>query len=518
MIQGVANLMEIQIEHRKLEERIEERMFDIAILGVFENETSDFTSKALQAVDSALDGAISGLLTRKEFVGKLNTIETVRPDWKKSPSRLLIAGLGKKNEFSIERLRQVSGKTAVRTREFNNIEIVTTLQEIRLKHSAKDTAQAVIEGSILGLYQFKELKTESQSQISDINKILLLEREMDNLDEIQEGANIGKSIAEATNFARNLANMPANIATPTYLAMKSEDLAKSLGLKYNVLDELTAQEMGLNAYLSVAQGSNQPSKFIILEYIPQENEPSETIVVIGKAITFDSGGISLKQKRGMENMKYDKSGGCAVIGLMHAVSQLKLPIHLLGLIPATENLPGGKAIKPGDVIKSLSGKTIEIVNTDAEGRLALADALTFAKKYSPKLIIDLATLTGACRIALGPHASGLMANKEAENFKKLLLSAGEKTAERVWELPMWTEYATQLKSDFADLKNVGGREGAAIIAAAFLWQFVEKGTPWIHLDIAGTARSDRNKAYIPKGATGVGVRLIVQFIRDLIGN
>jgi len=426
-------------------------------------------------------------------------------------------GLGKKDSFSLERLRQVSGKTAVRTRELNIQEIVTCLHEIRLGISSADAAQAVIEGSILGLYQFKELKTEPKTESSSIKSIMLLERDMGVLDEIQKGANIGNIIAESTNFARDLANMPANIATPSYLSAKAEELATTFDLEYNVLDESTAREIGMNAFLSVALGSDQPAKFIILEYKPSDNEMLDTIVVVGKAITFDSGGLSLKQKRGMENMKYDKSGGCAVIGLMRAVSQLKLPIHLLGLIPATENLPGGKAIKPGDVIKSLSGKTIEIVNTDAEGRLVLADALTYAKKYTPQLIIDLATLTGACRVALGTHASGLMANKEAEKLKEQLKTAVKKTGERCWELPLWKEYSTHLKSDFADLKNVGGREGAAIIAAAFLSEFVEK-VPWIHLDIAGTARSDRKKAYIPKGATGVGVRLIVQFIRDLIGN
>jgi leucyl aminopeptidase len=427
-------------------------------------------------------------------------------------------GLGNKDSLSLERLRQVSGKTAVRTRELNIQEIVSCLQEMRLGISPVNAAQAIIEGSILGLYQFKKLKTDRQSESSSIESILLLERDMGVLDEIQKGANMGNIIAESTNFARDLANMPANIATPSYLSAKAEELATTFSLAYSVLDESTAREMGMNAFLSVALGSDQPAKFIILEYKPSDNEKLDTIVVVGKAITFDSGGLSLKQKRGMENMKYDKSGGCAVFGLMRAVSQLQLPIHLLGLIPATENLPGGKAIKPGDVIKSLSGKTIEIVNTDAEGRLVLADALTYAKKYVPQLIIDLGTLTGAARVALGTYASGLMANKEAENFKEQLKTAGEKTGERCWELPLWQEYSTQLKSDFADLKNVGGREGAAIIAAAFLSKFVEKGIPWIHLDIAGTARSDRKKAYIPKGATGVGVRLIVQFIRDLIGN
>jgi leucyl aminopeptidase len=427
-------------------------------------------------------------------------------------------GLGKKDSLSLERLRQVSGKTAVRTRELNIQENVSCLQEMRLGISPVNAAQAIVEGSMLGLYQFKELKTEPKTESSSVKSILILERDMGVLDEMQKGANIGNIIAESTNFARDLANMPANIATPSYLSAKAEELATTFSLECDVLDEATAREKGMNAFLSVALGSDQPAKFIILEYKPSDNEKLDTIVVVGKAITFDSGGLSLKQKRGMENMKYDKSGGCAVIGLMRAVSQLKLPIHLLGLIPATENLPGGKAIKPGDVIKSLSGKTIEIVNTDAEGRLVLADALTYAKKYVPQLIIDLGTLTGAARVALGTYASGLMANKEAENFKEQLKTAGEKTGERCWELPLWQEYSTQLKSDFADLKNVGGREGAAIIAAAFLSKFVEKGIPWIHLDIAGTARSDRKKAYIPKGATGVGVRLIVQFIRDLIGN
>jgi len=505
--------MDILVEHGK----IEEKEYEIVVLGVFENETSDFTSRSLQVVDSSLNGAIRDLLESKEFSGKLNTIDMLRTKDVLPTKRILLVGLGKKDSLSLERLRQVSGKTAVRTRELNIQEIVTTLQEFRL-NSTKATAQAVIEGSILGLYQFKELKTESQSDSSSIKSILLLERDMGLLDELQEGANIGNIIAESTNFARDIANMPANIATPSYLSAKAEELAATFSLKCEVLDESTAREIGMNAFLSVALGSDQPAKLIILEYKPSDNEKLDTIVVVGKAITFDSGGLSLKQKLGMENMKYDKSGGCTVIGLMRAVSQLQLPIHLFGLIPATENLPGGKAIKPGDVIKSLSGTTIEIVNTDAEGRLVIADALTYAKKYTPQLIIDLATLTGACRIALGIYASALMANKEAENFKKLITSAGEKTGERVWELPIWKEYYTHLRSDFADLKNVGGRDGAAIIAGAFLSKFVEKGTPWIHLDIAGTARSDKNKAYIPKGATGVGVRLIVQFIRDLIGN
>jgi leucyl aminopeptidase len=515
MVKGVAELMEIRIEHGKIEE-IEEPEYEIGVLGVFENETSNFVSKSLQAVDSTLNGAIRDLIESKEFSGKLNTTDIIRT--KDLPiKRLLIVGLGKKDEFSLDRLRQVSGKTAVRTRELNIREIVTTLQEIRLDTSSRDAAQAVIEGSMLGTYQFVELKTK-RAETFPIKKILLLERDEVVLDEVREGANQGNIIAESTNFTRDLANMPANIATPSYLAAKSEELATQYGLTCDVIDESVANEIGMNAFLSVAQGSEQPAKFIILEYTSPAKEKLDTIVVVGKAITFDSGGLSLKQKTGMENMKYDKSGGCAVLGLMRAISQLKLPVHLVGLIPATENLPSGNAIKPGDVVTSLSGKTIEIVNTDAEGRLVMADALAYAKRYSPTLVIDLATLTGAIRIALGTHASGVMANKEAENFKELLKKAGEKTGERLWEFPLWNAYSTHIRSDFADVKNVGGREGAAIIAAAFLSQFVEKGIPWIHLDIAGTARSDRTKAYTPKGATGVGVRLIVQFIRDLIGS
>ena len=505
--------MDVHAEHGK----IEEKEYDIGVLGVFESETSDFTSKSLQVVDSALNGAIRDLLESKEFLGKLNTIDILRTKGLLPLKRILLVGLGKKDDFSIERLRQVSGKTAVRTRELNIQEIVTTLQEIRLNTTPRDAAQAVVEGSMLGIYQFVELKTTHTEPFS-IKKILLLERDIAVIDEIQEGANLGQIIAESTNFTRDLANMPANIATPSYLAAKAEELATNFGLKCNVIDESTAKEIGMNAFLSVAQGSAQPAKFIIIEYQSSNKEILDTIVVVGKAITFDSGGLSLKQRRGLENMKYDKSGGCTVLGLMSAVSQLKLPVHLVGLIPATENLPSGNALKPGDVVKSLSGKTIEIVNTDAEGRLVLADALTYAKKYSPTLVIDLATLTGACRVALGTYASGMMGNKQAENFKEILKTAGEKTGERVWELPLWADYSTLIKSDFADIKNVGGREGAAIIAAAFLSKFVEKGIPWIHLDIAGTARSDKKRAYITKGATGVGVRLIIQFIRDLLGN
>jgi leucyl aminopeptidase len=315
-------------------------------------------------------------------------------------------------------------------------------------------------------------------------------------------------------MARDLSNSPGNEVNPSYLAKQAQEIAAKTTLRCHVLDVDGIREHQMGCLLGVAQGSEQPPTFIILEHAPK-GAREKPIVLIGKGITFDSGGISIKPAANMEDMKMDMSGGAAVLGTMQALAQLGYPRCVVGLVPASENLPNGNAVKPGDILRAMSGKTVEVINTDAEGRLILADALTYAvQEFKPTCMIDLATLTGAVVVALGSQATGMMGTDKA--MMDRLRAAGEYSAERVWELPLYEEYSKQIKSDFADIKNVSNnREAGSIIGGAFLKEFVGD-TPWVHLDIAGTAWTRENKPYIPKGATGVGIRLLVKTLEDMV--
>ena len=297
--------------------------------------------------------------------------------------------------------------------------------------------------------------------------------------------------------------------TPRVLAEKAQQIAKDHSLEIQIIEVNQAEAMGMGAFVAVAKGSQEPGKFIILEY--NKGKDLDTIALVGKGITFDSGGISIKPSENMDRMKDDMSGAAAVLATLEAASKLQLPLHLVGLMPATENLPSGKAYKPGDILKTLSGQTVEVISTDAEGRLILSDALTYSLRYQPKAIIDLATLTGACVIALGDYTVGLFGNDE--ELLKRIEEASARTNEKVWRMPLWEEYFEYLKSDVADFKNVGTRAAGAIIGGIFLSKFIEK-TPWAHLDIAGPASIEKERPYIPRGGTGVGVRLLIQLLRD----
>ena len=330
---------------------------------------------------------------------------------------------------------------------------------------------------------------------------------------MRKGARAGEVIARSVVMGRDMVNAPASDMTPTIMAAKARGLSQKFGLRLQVLERTQMERLGMGALLGVASGSTQPPKFIILEYHGGGKKPF--IALVGKTVTFDSGGISLKPAQNMETMKDDMSGGAAVLGVMQAAAEFKLPLNIVALLPATENMPSGSAYKPGDVLRTMSGQTIEIINTDAEGRLILSDGLAYACKYKPALIVDIATLTGACSIALGHEAIGMLGNNDT--FKQKMREAGEKTGERVWELPLWEGYYDYIKSDIADMKNAGGRAGGVITASALLSRFVQK-YPWVHLDIAGTAWTEKNRPYTPKGATGIGVRLLTQFLRDYAAN
>jgi len=318
-------------------------------------------------------------------------------------------------------------------------------------------------------------------------------------------------IAESTIMARDMVSSPGADMTPARVADKARELAKEFKLKVRVLERKQMETLGMGGLLGVASGSAQPPKFIIVEYRNGGRKPF--IALVGKTLTFDTGGISIKPAENMDKMKDDMAGGAAVLGALRTAAALKLPLNIVGLLPAAENMPGGRAYRPGDVLRTLSGQTIEIINTDAEGRLILSDALAYACRYKPAMIVDIATLTGACRIALGQEASGLLGSNDG--LKQKMRAAGDITGERVWELPLWDGFYELIKSDIADMKNSGGRDGGTITAACLLSKFVQK-YPWVHLDIAATAWTEKDRPYTPKGATGIGVRILTQFLRDYI--
>jgi len=497
--------MDIKIKKGKIEEESAEAI----VLCHFENEKSLPDETA--AVDRALKGQIRMLVSSGEFTGKANQMVLLHLRGEIPAKRALVVGLGPKKEFTTEKIRQAMGPAGRRIREAGVKSFSTPLHGRGVNGiTTAESAQAIVEGCLLGLYQFTPYRTEKREELRELDQITLVDRTEGKIAEVAGGSRNGQILAEATNYVRDLCNHPSNVVTPTRLAEEAQSIAREFGLTCRVIEKEEAESLGMGAFLGVARGSLEPPKFIILEYSGgKKKEPP--VVLVGKSITFDSGGISIKPAEKMEQMKTDMSGGAAVLGTMKALAQLKLPVSVVGILPATENMPSGSAVKPGDVVRAMSGKTIEVINTDAEGRMVLADALAYAARYKPAAVVDLATLTGACVVALGNHATGVMGTspKLIERLKK----AGEHSGERVWELPLWEEYREQIKSDVADMKNVGGRGAGAITAAAFLQKFVGD-FPWVHLDIAGTSWNDEARPYAPKGATGVGVRLLIQWLTE----
>ena len=461
-------------------------------------------------LDEKLGGLIKEVIDGGDFEGKLNQIAIIYTRGAIPAKRVVLTGLGKRGEVDMEKLRGVFSKAAQQIRGLNIKKFATTL-DFGLSIPKTVLTEAVVEGVYLGLYQFTSFKTLERDKIKELKEVVIIEEQRKAVPEIKAAVTTAETICGAVCFVRDLVSTPANELTPSDLAREAEAIAaERKKVRVKILDVKEMKELGMNALLGVSSGSCQPPKLIILEYRGgKRGQPP--VALVGKGLTFDSGGISIKPSEKMDEMKTDMSGGAAVMGTIMAVSDLNLPVNVVGLIPATENLPGGKAYKPGDILKSLSGQTIEVLNTDAEGRLILADALTYAGRYKPAVIIDIATLTGACIIALGENVIGLMGTDD--KLKERIKTAAETTNERVWELPLWEEYHDLIKSDVADFKNSGGRSAGTITAAAFLSKFVGD-YPWAHLDIAGPAWLGKEKPYIPKGASGVGVRLLVRLLRE----
>jgi leucyl aminopeptidase len=475
------------------------------VIGCYEDATDDLFA----GCDAALGGCLQRLAASREFTGKVNTTRLLHTLGKLPAERLLLVGLGKKSELDAGRLRQAAGNAVQALRVARVASFATAL------HLAAATAtalEAACEGALLGGYSFDDYKTKDRDELFSFSAMTLL---LPKGVAVKEGrARVGSidSLCRGVTLARNLVSHPGNVATTAYLATVARDLAKRYGLTCRVMERDELEELGMNALVAVGKGSAEPPRLIVLEYRGAA-AGKRPVALVGKGITFDSGGISIKPGAGMEEMKTDMSGAAAVLGTLEAAAALQLPVNLVGIIPTAENMPDGHAYKPGDVLTSLSGLTIEITNTDAEGRLILCDALHYARTtYKPVAMIDLATLTGACVVALGHEASGLMGNDR--RLIEKLLQAGERCGERLWELPLWDEYGETLKSDIADLKNAGSRDGGTITAGWFLKQFCGDSR-WAHLDIAGTAWGDKARPCAPKGATGVGVRLLIEYLGHL---
>lgn len=479
----------------------------VVVIGILENP--DFYSGHLHLADEALGGRIRELIELGDFKGKMKDTSLLYTRGAMKTPRVLLVGLGAYHELTVEKVRQGAGHAAKHLRDIG-LKTATFLIPDEVPDPG-NMVQAAAEAILLSLYQFNQHKTVQEDDDEEgLESITFLAESEPSQPVVERAVHRGQTIAEGTMLARDLSNQPANHLTPTQLADKAEAVAADNGLRCEVFDKATLEEKGFRTLLAVAQGSVEEPRFIILEYTP-EGEGQDTVVLVGKGITFDTGGISLKPGKGMHEMKHDMSGAAAVLGAMQTIGQLKPDLHVIGVIAATENMPSGTAIKPGDVVTAYGGKTIEILNTDAEGRLVLADALGWTAQYNPQGVVDLATLTGAVITCLGHIAAGAMGTDAALMDK--VKAAAEKTHERVWELPLWDDYDEGIKSKVADVQNIGDGTAGTIAGGAFLKKFVEN-YPWVHLDIAGTAWGMKGSTYIPEGASGYGVRLLVQLVED----
>jgi leucyl aminopeptidase len=473
------------------------------VVGVFDNRK---LSLSAELVDRASNGYISEIIRRGDMEGKLGATLLLHNVRGTLADRVLLVGLGKERDFRDREFRK-SIRSAVRLlNETGSYEAVLYLTEEKVKRREVPWR---VEHAVLvamdAVYRFDQMKSEPAEVRRPLRKLTLSVPQRSDLAAGEKAAARGLAIAHGMELARDLGNLPGNVCTPTYLGNRARELATAFpDLKVQVLERAEIEQLGMGSFLSVTSGSEEPPRFIVFEYMnsPRKARP---LVLVGKGITFDSGGISLKPAPDMDHMKYDMCGAASVFGALRALVELKPELNVVGLIPTCENMPSGRATKPGDIVKSMSGQTIEILNTDAEGRLILADALTYAERYEPEAVVDIATLTGAMVVALGHVASGVFSNNDA--LARALLAAGDESFDRAWQLPRWDDYQEGLKSNFADFANVAGRPGGSITAACFLSRFTKK-FDWAHIDIAGVAHTEGKE----KGATGRPVPLLVTWL------
>jgi len=467
-------------------------------------------------LNSKLDGAIERLIKLGDFKPKDGTSAIVYGNERIGAERVLLVGLGEKKKATLDTLRKAASNTAKKSVEMKIETISLALHKAfggRFDLSAM--GQACAEGAYFGSYRYDEFVTESENGRADSLKVELIDSDSAKTRKLNKGLSMGSAIGKAQSYARTLANRPANVINPAELAAAAKELARSAKrLSCTVFDEKQLAAKGMGGVLAVGSGSQNKPRFIVLKYSPARRAASRqpTVALVGKAITFDSGGISIKPAANMDQMKLDKTGGIAVLATMKAVAELGLPVNVYGIIPSAENLPSGTSYRPGDIITTFSGKTVEVQNTDAEGRMILCDGLSYAVKQKCDIIIDIATLTGACMVALGKYMAGLMGNDE--KLIKQLQRASKDSGEKVWPMPSGEEYAKEMKSKIADLKNIGSKWGGACTAAAFLRQFVGD-TKWAHLDIAGMDIFSKPTEFSAEGSTGFGMRLLTTYLINL---
>ncbi len=472
------------------------------VLGVFKAKKPELTA-AGEHLNRAAQNQIRALLERGDMDGGLGDAQLLYNLPEIKAERVMLLGLGSKRDFNASAMRSAASAAAklLNQRGLRAADLCL-LEAAYAQADSRRRARTIVEAMENALYRFQQTKSGPHQKTKLQRVTLLCERA--HRAKVQRGLHEGAAIARGVTLARDYANLPGNLCTPSFLAGQARRMGKRLGLKTTVLDEAAMKRGRMGALLSVSRGSREPAKLIVMEYHGKPRAESP-VVLVGKGLTFDAGGISLKPAAAMDEMKYDMCGGASVFAALQVAAELKLKINLVGIVPSSENLPDGAANKPGDIVTSMSGVSIEILNTDAEGRLILCDALTYAERFKPAAVVDIATLTGACMVALGDQASGLFSNCDA--LAEQLLAAGAASGDRAWRLPVWDEYDKQLESNFADLANIGGRYGGAITAACFLKQFAKK-YPWAHLDIAGSAWVGGAK----KGATGRPVPLLVEFL------
>ncbi len=472
------------------------------VVGVYEGRK---LSPSAQNIDAASRKQLAEVLRRGDLEGKLGATLLLQSVRGVAAERVLLVGLGRERDFleSAYRTALAAAVKALKTTGATEAAICLTDLTVKGRDIAWKVEQAVL-CVMEGIYRFDRMKSKPPEIKRALRKVVLHVANRDEIAQGQPAVNRGLAIAEGMKFAKDLGNLPGNYCTPTYLAEQAQELGKRHGIRVDVLEQKDIEKLGMGCFLAVARGSREPPKLIVLEY-QGGKRGAAPVALVGKGITFDTGGISIKPAPEMDEMKFDMCGAASVLGAMKAAALMKLPLNIVGVIPATENMPGGNAIKPGDIVTTLSGQTVEILNTDAEGRLILCDALTYVERFKPVAVVDIATLTGAMVIALGHIATGLFANSDP--LARELLQAGETAWDRAWHLPLWDEYQDALKSNFADFPNIGTRAGGSITAACFLSRFT-KSFPWAHLDIAGTAW----KSGAEKGATGRPVALLAHFL------
>lgn len=485
--------------------RIDQKQTSLLVIGVFEGDQDFPHSKDL---DSSVSSSIRETLENKEFRGTFGSSIVVYTLGRGPMKKIMLLGLGKREKFTDESARICAGKAARKAQELG----IKEFSMLQFPNLDEGLVEAMTEGIALALYSFDKYK-EAKEPTSKIEEVtILINSDSLRFQSVVEKANI---IVDAVNFARDIGNLPPNDCPPAHLASIAVSLAQDYGIKARIMDRYELENMGMGGIVAVGKGSNNPPKLIVLEYTGANDPQQKPYLLVGKAVTFDTGGISIKPSEKMDEMKFDKCGGCTVLAIVRAIASMKLAVNVVGIVPSVENMPSATSYRPGDIIRMYNGKSVEVLNTDAEGRMILADAIAYGiVTYGPKAVIDLATLTGAAIIALGANVAPLIGNNKqlTDRLRKL----SDKTREKMWELPLYDEYYEQIRSTYADIKNIGGRPGGAITAAAFLSNFVND-VPWVHIDIAGTAwtqEGTHEKSYNHRGATGFGVRTLVKLLME----